>query len=480
MLDSLVRGPTIAHLALAAWVAVSACSCQGTGSSGSSGGASSSDAGPAQSGGAIGTGGRSASTGTANRADAAAPVATGGSPAATGGSVGNGGAPATGGRVTTGGVVSNGGALATGGRITTGGVVGVVDAGATGGASVLGGALGTGGLATGGASAGTGGSTGAGGAAATFKNPLNQDHGSDPWMLYHDGNYYLMATSWAETIDIRKSPTIAGLKAAKPVRVWNGDDPSRCCNIWAPEFHLLDGPNGPRWYLYYVAGRSGTNYDYQRSYVLESAGTDPLGPYTFKGQLLDASTWAIDPSVLSLDGKLYFLYSSWSGAYQSLYITAMINPWTTTGNRVLISKPTNPWEQQNGSNVNEGPEVLQRGGKTFIAFSASGCNGPDYKLGLLTLTGSNPLDASAWSKSAGPVFQRNDSASVFGPGHNGFFVSPDGTEDWIIYHAQSSVTGGCDNNRTSRAQKITWNADGTPNFGTPVSTATALAVPSGE
>jgi GH43 family beta-xylosidase len=35
-------------------------------------------------------------------------------------------------------------------------------------------------------------------------------------------------------------------------------------------------------------------------------------------------------------------------------------------------------------------------------------------------------------------------------------------------------------NRSTRAQRFTWNADGTPNFGTPVSLGTPLAVPSGE
>jgi len=31
----------------------------------------------------------------------------------------------------------------------------------------------------------------------TFRNPLNQSHGSDPWMVYYDGKYYLAATTWS-------------------------------------------------------------------------------------------------------------------------------------------------------------------------------------------------------------------------------------------------------------------------------------------
>jgi GH43 family beta-xylosidase len=54
------------------------------------------------------------------------------------------------------------------------------------------------------------------------------------------------------------------------------------------------------------------------------------------------------------------------------------------------------------------------------------------------------------------------------PGHNGFFKSPNGTEDWIVYHAWPTSAGqGAGGERSARAQKFTWNSDGTPNFGSP-------------
>ena len=81
----------------------------------------------------------------------------------------------------------------------------------------------------------------------------------------------------------------------------------------------------------------------------------PLGPYHYKARIFDAShdTWAIDGSVLQLNDKLYFLFSAWDGPSQNLYIAAMSNPWTMSGSRILISKPTYDWETQ-GLNVNEG------------------------------------------------------------------------------------------------------------------------------
>jgi putative hemolysin len=69
---------------------------------------------------------------------------------------------------------------------------------------------------------------------------------------------------------------------------------------------------------------------------------------------------------------------------------------------------------------------------------------------------------------------------VYGPGHNGFFTSPDGTESWIVYHANNSASQGCGTTRTARAQRITWNANGTPSLGTPVALGSTLDGPAGE
>jgi GH43 family beta-xylosidase len=424
-----------------------------------------------------GTGGIAQSGGTTSAGGAA----TGGNPQ--GGSLPVGGA-ATGG-ASTGGKASGGtatGGKATGGSSTGGTPTGGTPSGgkATGGTTPTGGAS-TGGKATGGAPAGGSSSCPTHTPGATFRNPLNTTQGSDPYMFYYNCYYYLTATTWNSQLTIAKSATIAGLKTTTPVTVWTGDDPSRCCNFWAPEIHLLNGPNGLRWYFYYTAGPSGTDTSNQRNHVLESAGTDPMGPYTYKARIYDPrnDSWAIDSSVVTINGSLYFLFSAWIGNNQDIFIAPMNNPWTLSGSRVLLSQPTYAWETPL-ANVNEGPVALQHNGRTFITYSASACWGPDYALGLLTLTGSDPLSTSSWTKSSTPVFQRADGNGVYGPAHNGFFKSPDGTEDWIVYHANSSVNGACDTRRTTRAQKLTWNADGSPNFGSPVSTTTDLPVPSGE
>lgn len=321
---------------------------------------------------------------------------------------------------------------------------------------------------------------GGGGGAGTFTNPLSQ-HGPDPWLTYYNGFYYLATTTWNNTITMRKAATLKALASAPDQVIFTLTRPNGAGTMWAPEFHLLTGPNGTRWYLYYVAGQEPYNLGTQRIHVLESAGLDPMGPYAFKADMLDPvtdNTWELDPSILQLNGNLYLLGTFYNGS-QPMFIRQLTNPWTAAGPRHILSTPTYSWETVGGA-VNEGAEVIQHGGKTFIVYSASHCSTQDYKLGLLTWNGGDPLNSSSWVKSAGPVFQKSTANGVYGPGHNGFFKSPDGTEDWIVYHANSSASGGCDMNRTTRAQKFTWNADGTPNFGVPLPTGVAITAPSGE
>jgi GH43 family beta-xylosidase len=122
--------------------------------------------------------------------------------------------------------------------------------------------------------------------------------------------------------------------------------------------------------------------------------------------------------------------------------------------------------------------VLQRNGKLFMVYSACDTGKPDYKLGMLIADESaNLLDPNSWRQHPRPIFERNDANGVFGPGHNGFFRSPDGTEDWLVYHAKTSSSYTY-RGRTTRAQKFTWNTDGTPSLGVPLPLTDQLDEPS--
>lgn len=315
-----------------------------------------------------------------------------------------------------------------------------------------------------------------------FTNPIIPN-GADPWLQFYNGNYYATTTTWSSQLVMRKSPTLAGLATATPVNIWSESAADRCCNFWAFEFHRLLSPKGYRWYVMYTSGTK-DNYDGQHLSVIESEGDDPMGPYTYKGSPMPKS-WNIDGTYLQLkdaQGKdqLYLLWSEWQKDEQLIWIAKMTNPWTITGERKVISRPTHEWEQASRK-VNEGPEVLQKNGKTFIVFSASFCETPDYKLGVMELSGTDPLADNAWHKFDQPFFSQGN--GVYGPGHNGFFKSPDGKEDWLVYHGNPAADQGCDMHRALRAQKFDWQQQGDkllPHFGEPEPAGKKLAVPSGE
>ncbi|MDE3068537.1 MAG: glycoside hydrolase family 43 protein [Verrucomicrobiota bacterium] len=302
----------------------------------------------------------------------------------------------------------------------------------------------------------------------TFQNPINP--GPDPWIVYYKGNYYL-STTQGDAIRIWKAPTLGGLKTVRPVTVWKDTNPTRSSGIWAPEFHFINN----RWYMYYTATSSDNRDDNHRIYVLESTGTHPLGPYKYKARLFNPTNdhYAIDPTVFrkKTDGSLYLIWAARPG--HVLYIARMANPYTLQGNGVYI-----PADGFGCREVREGPEILQRNGRIFLIYSICDTGTPDYKLGMLIADeGANVLDPRSWKQYPRPVFERDDANSVFGPGHCGFFRSPDGTEDWIAYHAKSTAAYAY-HGRNTRAQKFTWKPDGTPDFGVPLPLSARLNEPS--
>ncbi len=313
----------------------------------------------------------------------------------------------------------------------------------------------------------------------TFTNPIIK--GGDPYVTQKDGYYYYMETI-GDQIKIWKTKNMSMVGSAPSVTVFDPPTGVNSQNMWAPEMNFIDG----KWYLYYTGG-SGPDIT-QRTWVAENASADPTqGVFVDKGRLFTANTdfWAIDGNIMEYKGTRYFL---WAGRpdltnenkTQNLYIAKMKNLWTLEGDATMISQPTYSWEKR-GFGVNEAPEFLLNGDKAFIIYSASYCGTDDYCLGQLSLKeNGNPLTASDWIKENQPVFSKNAQNNTYGPGHNSFFKSPDGTENWLIYHANAKSGEGCGGNRYARMQKFVFDADGSPNFGEPAAPGVKLTRPSGE
>ncbi|WP_276486059.1 glycoside hydrolase family 43 protein [Paraflavitalea pollutisoli] len=318
---------------------------------------------------------------------------------------------------------------------------------------------------------------------ATFTNPLLTS-GADPFSFYKDGYYYYTHTT-GNRIDLWKTKSLADLKTAQRKTIYRPPANTMYSKeLWAPEIHFLQG----KWYAYFAAD-DGRN-DNHRMYALENASADPMeGEWVFKAKVADpADKWAIDGDVFTWKNQLYMIWSGWEGdtnGQQDIYIAKMSNPWTIEGQRVRISAPQFEWEKHGDLggnpphvNVNEGPQALIHGERLFIVFSASGCWTDFYALGLLSFTGKdNLLEVTSWKKHPITLFRQSKENDVYAPGHNSFFKSPDGKQDWILYHANSAPGQGCGGFRSPRAQPFTWDAAGMPQFGEPVKEGIPVPVP---
>jgi GH43 family beta-xylosidase len=307
----------------------------------------------------------------------------------------------------------------------------------------------------------------------TLNNPIVEQR-ADPWVYKHTDGYYYFTASVPEydQIEVRRAKTIQELGSAEPVTAWRKHESGpMSANIWAPEIHYIDG----KWYIYYAAARADAIFDH-RMYVIENDSENPLeGSWVEKGQVKAAwESFSLDATTFEHKGERYYVWAQRDPEIvgnSNLYIAKMVNPWTIAGPQVMLTKPEYDWETI-GFLVNEGAAVLKRNGKIFISYSASATD-YNYCMGLLTADEeSDLLDSKSWSKTADPVFQTNEENSQYGPGHNSFTVSEDGSQDILIYHARNyrDIVGDplWDPNRHTRAQVFTWNEDGTPNFGVPV------------
>lgn len=319
------------------------------------------------------------------------------------------------------------------------------------------------------------------GAEVEFTNPVVKD-GPDPWVIQYGGQYFYMATN-GFNLRVFRSPWLQSM-ASNRQTVFSppkGSNYSR--QVWAPELHRIDG----KWYIYFTADDPAPG-DNHRMFVVEGDSQDPQGSYTFKGQITTTENLnAIDGTVLSYKGKNYFIWSGWRYVQpdgtekkgdQALYIAPMSNPWTVTGERIQIGVPDAKWEYDpiDKRGINEGPEILEHDGEVFLTYSGNGFYTPNYALGALKLTGEDPLLKSSWTKLEQPIFQKSVENNVYAPGHASFVKSPDGTEDWVVYHARNTPARAV---RSVRMQKFGWDKDGNPHFDPPVAIDEPIAAPSG-
>ena len=318
-----------------------------------------------------------------------------------------------------------------------------------------------------------------------FINPIGE--GADPWVIRDAKNkrYLWCFTEGNRGICIYSSESLTSL--GEKHFVWTApEDGPYAREVWAPELHLLDG----RWHIYFAAS-DGRNENHL-TYVLRSRDEDPLGSYELHGPLATGdgedgrspNLWAIDMTPLEFRGNRYALWSGWDAPgtdRQFLYIAPLRSPTELSGPRVrLCPNDDYPWEFTEGNGkgrgLNEAPQVLQSGERTFVTYSCGASWLPSYKVGLLELKGEDPLDPASWTKHENPVFQATEQTS--GVGHSCFVRSPDARQWWHVFHAKRDRNPGW--RRAVFVQPMHFRKDGFPEFSSPTAPGSPLDRPGGE
>lgn len=309
-----------------------------------------------------------------------------------------------------------------------------------------------------------------------FINPVIEQR-ADPWVYKHTDGYYYFTASVPQYngIEVRRSKIIQGLDNCETVMIWKKHDKGKMSElIWAPEIHYVFG----KWYVYFAAAPTKEIKDglfQHRMYAIECSDEDPInGEWVERGQVItNIDSFCLDATTFEHNEKTYYVWAQKDPKIRgnsNLYISEMENGYTLKGPQVMISKPEFDWETI-GFWGNEGPAVLKRNGKIFITYSGSETD-ENYCMGIIYADeNSDVLDASSWTKSKEPVFRTSYENKQYGPGHNSFTFSEDGTKDILIYHARNytEIDGDplYDPNRHTRAKEFTWDENGFPVFGEP-------------
>ena len=311
-----------------------------------------------------------------------------------------------------------------------------------------------------------------------LSNPIyDKTSAGDPCITYdgETGYYYAVYSSPKnDRVTLYRAKKLADLSTAEGKDVYvAGDDREIKHKLYAPEIARVDG----KWYIY-ASGATSTEDKGPspsksiRLFCLEATGDDPFGDYVFKGFLND-TIFAIDAHVFSRNGENYVAFARILNG-NVITVARLENPWTIDTKRVsAISSATYGFETKSGK-INEGPHTFEHDGKLYLLYSANNVTSNDYCLGMLVLTGEDVLSKASWTKLDHAVF--TGTASVISPGHCSVFKSPDGSETWLAYHVRNTAT----KRRDLYVGRITFGADGMPDFGTPTAPGEDFFAPRGE
>lgn len=261
---------------------------------------------------------------------------------------------------------------------------------------------------------------------------------ADPYILYYNGYYYVYCTNFVKknkcykTMDFINWTTVKGADNDGYITDKNLRTSESRKNFWAPEVYNYNG----KFYMFY----SSKHIQDQKYYIGMAVADSPEGPFKevnskifnpiVHNPITNSDQGAIDASVLFDGNNIYLYYVKMGNGQNAIYgrkIWINNNNVIASSEEVSLISPERQWETANGARVTEGPCVLKHNGKYYMMYSGCGYVWNEYSVGYAV--SDNPL--GIYTKK-GQIL-RSDGKNVFGPGHNNYFKTSDGSL-YTVYH----------------------------------------------
>ena len=267
-----------------------------------------------------------------------------------------------------------------------------------------------------------------------FHNPIMP--GADPFVLLHDGKYYLYCTAENDKVllDHHSFDTAAGKQdgyyvyQSEDLMSW--ENKGMCLNrqdvmgdkwFWAPEVLYRNG----KFYMVYSS----------EEHIGMAVADSPLGPFRQEEKRWLYPEKAIDGHMfVDDDGTVYLYYVRLHNGNQ-IYVAKLSEDLLridTLYEDCLIQAEA-PWETRDCL-VAEGPFVLKHKGVYYLTYSANHTRCQDYAVGVaMSQSPTGPFEKFQGN----PILHRND--RFCGVGHHSFTTSKDGKMLICAYHCHDSL-----------------------------------------
>ena len=248
----------------------------------------------------------------------------------------------------------------------------------------------------------------------TYKNPLIE--GADPFVLTHDGKYYLYSSNADD-----------GFKVFTSEDMSNWRDCGYCLKkgdvvgekwFWAPEITYKN----KKFYMVYAA----------EEHLAIAVADSPLGPFIQKEKKWLLDDKAIDGHFFVDDDGITYLYYVHINNGNEIYMAKMSDDLSCVDMQSIrfLIRAEEEWELKDW-NVVEGPFVLKYKGKYYLTYSANHTRCQDYAVGYAV---SESPYGPFIKYEKNPILHKDEGNGVYGTGHHSFTRSKDGKELVCVYH----------------------------------------------